>query len=46
MEARMENSRNWLSWLLEMIPVRGTLDYRCVFHENDGTGDRLDMPWR
>jgi AraC family transcriptional activator of mtrCDE len=28
-EADMENARDWLSRLLEMIPVRGTLDYRC-----------------
>jgi AraC-like DNA-binding protein len=32
----MQNDRNWLSRLLEMIPVRGTLDYRCF----------LGAPWR
>jgi AraC family transcriptional regulator, activator of mtrCDE len=35
-EAEMENDRDWLSQLLEMIPVRGTLDYRCF----------LGAPWR
>ena len=35
-EADMENTRDWLSRLLEMIPVRGTLDYRCFLGE----------PWR
>jgi Cupin len=35
-EAEMENDRDWLSRLLEMIPVRGTLDYRCF----------LGAPWR
>jgi hypothetical protein len=29
-EVDIENTRDWLSRLLEMIPVRGTLDYRCV----------------
>jgi hypothetical protein len=29
-EVDMENTRDWLSRLLEMIPVRGTLDYRCA----------------
>jgi hypothetical protein len=29
-ELSIENSRDWLSRVLEMIPVRGTLDYRCV----------------
>ena len=32
----MESPRDWLSRLLEMIPVRGTLDYRCF----------LGAPWR
>jgi hypothetical protein len=32
----MENIRDWLSRLLEMIPVKGTLDYRCL----------LGAPWR
>jgi AraC family transcriptional regulator, activator of mtrCDE len=32
----MEDTRDWLSRLLEMIPVRGTLDYRCF----------LGAPWR
>ena len=32
----MENPRDWLSRLLEMIPVKGTLDYRCF----------LGAPWR
>jgi hypothetical protein len=31
----MENTRDWLSRLLEMIPVKGTLDYRCF----------LGAPW-
>jgi AraC family transcriptional regulator, activator of mtrCDE len=35
-EVAMENTRDWLSRLLEMIPVRGTLDYRCF----------LSVPWR
>jgi AraC family transcriptional regulator, activator of mtrCDE len=35
-ELEMENTRDWLSRLLEMIPVRGTLDYRCF----------LGAPWR
>jgi hypothetical protein len=25
----MKNTRDWLSRLLEMTPVKGTLDYRC-----------------
>jgi hypothetical protein len=25
----MGNTRDWLSRLLEMIPAKGTLDYRC-----------------
>lgn len=32
----MENACDWLSRLLEMISVRGTLDYRCFF----------GAPWR
>ena len=32
----MEDARDWLSRLLEMIPVRGTVDYRCF----------LGAPWR
>jgi len=28
-EVDMENTHDWLSRLLEMIPVRGALDYRC-----------------
>ena len=32
----MENTRDWLSRSLEMIAVRGTLDYRCF----------LSAPWR
>ena len=32
----MENARDWLTRLLEMIPVKGTLDYRCF----------LGAPWR
>jgi hypothetical protein len=35
-EAEMENTRDWLSRLLEMIPVKGTLDCRCF----------LGVPWR
>ena len=35
-EVEMENTRYWLSRLLEMIPVKGTLDYRCF----------LGAPWR
>jgi AraC family transcriptional activator of mtrCDE len=35
-EVEMENARDWLSRLLEMIPVKGTLDYRCF----------LGAPWR
>ena len=31
---------DWLSRLLEMVPVRGTLDYRCFL----GTPWRLDFP--
>ena len=29
-EIDMEITRDWLSRLSEMIPVRGTLDYRCA----------------
>ena len=32
----MENTSDWLSRLLEMMPVKGTLDYRCF----------LGAPWR
>ena len=32
----MEDTRDWLSRLLEMMPVKGTLDYRCF----------LGAPWR
>jgi AraC family transcriptional activator of mtrCDE len=35
-ETDMENDRDWLSRLLEMVTVRGTLDYRCF----------LGAPWR
>ena len=35
-EVDMENTHDWLSRLLEMIPVKGTLDYRCF----------LGAPWR
>ena len=35
-ELEMENPRDWLSRLLEMVPVKGTLDYRCF----------LGAPWR
>jgi AraC family transcriptional regulator, activator of mtrCDE len=34
--SQMDDTRDWLSRLLEMIPVRGTLDYRCF----------LGAPWR
>src|ERR1700757_4971151 len=39
-ELEMENTRDWLSRLLEMIPVRGTLDYRCFL----GAPWRIDFP--
>jgi AraC family transcriptional activator of mtrCDE len=39
-EVDMENTRDWLSRLLEMIPVRGTLDYRCFL----GAPWRIDFP--
>jgi AraC family transcriptional activator of mtrCDE len=39
-EIEMENARDWLSRLLEMIPVRGTLDYRCFL----GAPWRIDFP--
>src|SRR5260370_26593559 len=39
-EAEMENTRDWLSRLLEMIAVRGTLDYRCFL----GAPWRIDFP--
>jgi hypothetical protein len=29
-EIDIENTCDWLGRLSEMIPVRGTLDYRCV----------------
>src|SRR5258708_28335564 len=35
-EVDMENTHDWLSRLVEMIPVKGTLDYRCF----------LGAPWR
>jgi AraC family transcriptional activator of mtrCDE len=35
----MENIRDWLSRLLEMIPVKGTLDYRCFL----GAPRRIDF---
>src|SRR5258707_8376463 len=35
-EVNMESPHDWLSRLLEMIPVKGTLDYRCF----------LGAPWR
>jgi hypothetical protein len=35
----MENTRDWLSRLLEMIPVRGALDYRCFL----GAPSRIDF---
>ena len=36
----MESARDWLSRLLEMIPVGGTLDYRCFL----GAPWRIDFP--
>ena len=36
----MENTHDWLSRLLEMTPVRGTLDYRCFL----GAPWRIDFP--
>jgi AraC family transcriptional activator of mtrCDE len=36
----MGNTRDWLSRLLEMIPVKGTLDYRCFL----GAPWRIDFP--
>jgi hypothetical protein len=38
-EVEMENTRDWLSRLLEMIPVKGTLDYRCFL----GAPGRIDF---
>jgi AraC family transcriptional activator of mtrCDE len=35
-ELEMEDAQDWLSRLLEMMPVKGTLDYRCF----------LGAPWR
>jgi AraC family transcriptional activator of mtrCDE len=32
----MDDTCDWVSRLLEMIPVKGTRDYRCF----------LDAPWR
>jgi hypothetical protein len=29
----MENGHDWLSPLLEMMPVKGTVDYRCSLAE-------------
>ena len=39
-EIEMEHARDWLSRLLEMIPVSGTLDYRCFL----GAPWRIDFP--
>src|SRR3984893_3480191 len=39
-EIEMENARDWLSRLLEMMPVNGTLDYRCFL----GAPWRIDFP--
>jgi len=39
-EVDMEEVRDWLSRLLEMIPVKGTLDYRCFV----GAPWRIDFP--
>jgi AraC family transcriptional regulator, activator of mtrCDE len=36
----METTRDWLSRLLEMIPLSGTLDYRCFL----GAPWRIDFP--
>ena len=36
----MDDARDWLSRLLEMIPVKGTLDYRCFL----GAPWRIDFP--
>ena len=36
----MDDTRDWLSRLLEMIPVMGTLDYRCFL----GAPWRIDFP--
>ena len=33
-----ENTRDWPSQILEMIPVKGTLDYRRVLGACGGTG--------
>jgi hypothetical protein len=35
-EVEMDDTRDWVSRLLEIIPVTGTLDYRCF----------LGAPWR
>src|SRR5712671_1378235 len=39
-EVEMENTRDWLSRLLEIIPVRGALDFRCFL----GAPWRIDFP--
>jgi AraC family transcriptional activator of mtrCDE len=39
-EIEMEYARDWLSRLLAMIPVNGTLDYRCFL----GAPWRIDFP--
>lgn len=39
-EANLESAHDWLSRLLEMIPVKGTLDYRCFL----GAPWRIDFP--
>ena len=36
----MDETRDWVSRLLEMIPVKGTLDYRCFL----GAPWRIDFP--
>ena len=36
----MDDTRDWVSRLLEMIPVKGTLDYRCFL----GALRRSDFP--
>jgi AraC family transcriptional activator of mtrCDE len=36
----MDDTRDWVSRLLEMIPVKGTLDYRCFL----GAPWRIDFP--
>jgi AraC family transcriptional activator of mtrCDE len=39
-EVEMESADDWLSRLLEMMPVKGTLDYRCFL----GAPWRIDFP--